>query len=1135
MSLQFIIGSAGSGKSHVLYNEMIEQSIACPDMNYIAIVPEQFTMQTQKDIVTMHPRKGVMNIDIVSFQRLAFRVFEEVGKEETPILDDTGKNLILRKVIENKKSELGIFSGKLKKPGFTEEMKSMISELYQYGVTDSDLKEMLGAAEKKPLLEAKLKDVFVLYQGFKEYLEDKYITSEELLQVLCNVVPKSNRIRNSVISLDGFTGFTPIQYKLIGTLLQYAKKVIVTVTLDPREDPHRMDEEHRLFHLSKETIHKLVGIAEELKVPIEKDNILQDEVPYRFRKSKALACMEKNLFRYGRLSQFGEQNEISLHIARNPAKEAEFVVKEIMSLVREKGYRYRDIAVITGDMDRYYRVLENLCEESRIPCFIDHKRSLIANPFVDSVRAALEVIEKDFSYESVFRYLRCGMTNVTQVETDLLENYVIALGIRGRKKWNEKWLRRYKTQEKTDLELLNQLREKVITPLLVLRSACTEKEATVKDFTTALYELIVSQSMQEKLDQYHRLFAVQGELSLSKEYAQTYRLVMELFDKLVSLLGDEIISLKEYRAILDAGFSEIKVGVIPPSIDQLVIGDMERTRLKDIKVLFLIGVNDGIIPKNGGKAGILSELDRDFLTNQKFELAPTTRQSGLTQKFYLYLNLMKPSERLYLSYSKMSSEGKAVRPSYLAGTIRKLFPLLSPIDEELEALELNYITTDKKALRYLTEGLSEYGLREMNELWKELYTSFYSNPEYHDRLIQLVEAAFYQNKELKLGKAVASALYGSTLMNSVTRLEHYASCAYAHFLSYGLALTERSRYEIEAVDLGNLFHNSIERFSQKLAKSSFDWRTLTEDARRDLVKDSVNEVTTDYGNSILLSSMRNSYLMKRVVRITERTVWALGEQIKKGKFNPEFYELSFTPADDLKALQFDLDENRKMMLNGRIDRIDTFKEDDCIYVKIIDYKSGNTSFQISDVYYGLQMQLILYMDAALELTKKKHPESKVIPAGIFYYNIKDPIVEKESLLEASEPDQIILKELKMNGLVNSEEKVISLLDSEMDKDSDVIPVSYTKNGMSKRSSVASEEEFRKLMNYLDQKIQSIGKEILDGNIELNPYQKGIDTPCRFCPYQGVCGFDVKIPGNQYRKLCKLKPEDVWTEIQGEED
>ncbi|GKH02179.1 MULTISPECIES: helicase-exonuclease AddAB subunit AddB [Hungatella] len=1161
MSIQLLLGGSGSGKTHRLYTDLIKDSMENPDTKYFAIVPEQFTMQTQKEIVTLHPNHGVMNIDIVSFQRLAYRVFEELAIVNPDVLDDMGKSMILRKVTGGKQKELPLYQSHLNQNGFIGQLKSMLSELYQYGITP-DMLEAKIPETTSPMLRQKLEDISVIYKAFQEYIRDRYITTEEILDVLCRHLPESKLIRDSVITLDGYTGFTPVQYRLLDLFLRYSRRVVVTVTVDPAVPERGKRGVQDLFYMSCEMIDKLNALARQNHVKREPDIVLDEHPAVRYRRgakrraeqearverkaqagqealtvspaSSALDFLEQNLYRYSGRVYSGKAEEIRLVQAVNPAEEISCVVREIGKMLRE-GYRYRDMAVITGDIGSFAGELIHQFDASEIPYFLDDKKSILKNPMVELVRAALETIQKDFSYETMFRYLRTGLVVKPEDERklDRLENYVIAMGIRGHKRWNTPWEGWYRGGRDLNLEELNQLREEIMAPLTAFIEAFREEGRTVRTMSEAVVRLLEALSVEEKMLARESAFQEQGEFGLSKEYGQVYGLVVDLMDRLARLLGEEKVSRREYAEILDAGFSEIEVGLIPAAVDRIVVGDITRTRLDHIKILFFIGVNDGIVPQKKENSSLFTDKEREFLGSHHIELAPTVRVESFRQRFYLYLALTKPEERLYLSYSAMDASGKSLRPSILLGELKKLFPQLTAVAASDEAAGIPF--SIREARGRLTRGLRNYGISREDSEFLELFRHFMMNEEQRESVEKLVDAAFYAYEERGIGKMAAKALYGTVLGGSVTRLEQYASCAYAHFLNYGLELAERQQYELAAMDIGNLFHDSIDLCFKRMKEQGGDWKTIGEEERKALVHGVVTEVTEEYGNTILKSSARNAWLARKVEKITDRTIWALAEQLKKGDFTPVGFEVSFSAADNLKAMKIPLSEAEALHLKGRIDRMDLCEDEEHIYVKIIDYKSGGTSFDLTALYYGLQLQLVVYMDAALEMEERRNPDKTVIPAGIFYYNISDPVIEREGDMSPEAIDRRILKELRMNGLVNSELEVISHLDHEIETESDVIPVAM-KNGLIQeaKSSVAGGNRFSALKRYVNEKLKTEGREILDGVVAVNPYKQGNKTACDYCPYHAVCGFDLKTSGFGFRKFKPLKSEEIWPVIEGEQ-
>lgn len=1128
MSLQYVFGSSGSGKSHYLYNNIIKESLLHEENSYILIVPEQFTMQTQRDLVSMHPNKGILNIDVLSFERLAYRVLEEVGGFERILLDDLGKSLILRKIAAEKQEELTVLGANLKKAGMIEEVKSVISEFIQYNIGLKELDSMIESMGDKGRLPYKLKDIRILYQSFLEYMEEKYITMEELLSVLCKAVDQSQIVKNSVIAFDGFTGFTPIQNQLIEKLLLYSKKVYITVTIDPKTDPYDNSNPAGLFHLSTRTIAAIEKLRIQNRIQKEEDIRFTDTYTYRYKDVESLSFLEQHIFRYPIKSFTKAQENVKIYCTKNPQEEVGFIASRIKKLIMEQGLRYRDIAVVTGDMERYSHYVERIFSDYEISYFLDKTRQVLLNPLIEFVRSVLEMIEDDFTYESVFHYLRSGVAGFSMENIDRMENYCLATGIRGRSKWNQKFIRQVKGITEEDLEGIEKDRKALMFSLEPLLESVKRKKVLVKEITGKLYEYMVSLDLEGQLAKLEKEFEEKKEYEKAKEYAGIYPIIMDLFDKMVALLGEEEMSIREYAEILDAGFAEAKVGIIPPTQDRVMVGDMERTRLKDIKVLFLMGVNDGIIPKGIQSGGILSDMDREQLSGNHFVLAPTIREQAYIQKFYLYLMLTKPEQKLYLSYSKTDNQGAGIRVSYLIGALIKLFPEITIRDIEKESTFSDHIITPDTGIRYLIEGLSDFKKDKAAKEWKELF-KWYRNHEEYDRILnKIMQAAFYSYEETGIGKAVAKALYGNLLENSITRLECFSACAFKHFIKYGLNLKERLTYQFEPTDMGTIFHDSLDMFSKRLENKGYTWLTVTDEIIEEILEESVNESLVDYGNTVLYSTARNEYLIRRIKRILKRTVWGLKEQLKRGAFKPEEYEVAFHMVPDLNTATIQISEEDTLRLRGRIDRIDICEEDDKVYVKIIDYKSGTKSFDITAAYYGLELQLLVYMNAALEMEKKAYPGKEIIPAGLFYYRLSDPVIERNREEEEEETKERLMKELCMDGLVNSDKDIIRKLDNQITGKSKIIPVSLDKSGeISKASSVASTEQFNRISKYITDKMSNIGREIINGQITVNPYAYGKEEACTFCEYRAVCGFDENINGFRKRKLKKVSKEQLW--------
>ena len=1139
MSLRFYFGPSGSGKSHRIYEEIMQRAAQEPGRNFLIIVPDQFTMQTQKDLVMRSDRGGILNIDVLSFGRLSHRILEEVGTKEMPVLDDTGKSLVLQKIAADLKEQLPAMGSLLHKQGYIHEVKSAISEFMQYGISTQDMDKLIASAEKRGALAMKLRDLKTLYRGFQDYIRDHFITTEETLDVLRRSLVKSKILPDSVVVFDGFTGFTPIQNRLIQELMRVCEETIVTVTIGEEEDPYQMDGEQKLFHLSKKTVADLVKLAVEAEVTRGEDVFVKGG-PNRFTEAPALCYLEQNLFRYQYEPYTEKQCEIRMFEALSPREEVHQTALYIRKLIREEGLTYRDIAVVIGDLEGYASYVETEFGQLEIPCFLDRTRGIVLNPMIEYIKSALQLYIRDFSYDTVFHFLRSGMADISREEIDELENYVIRTGARGYRTYSRLFTRKTgemqqgSGQEDTEraeetMERLNRIRQQFADTVEILHMA---PRAKAGEYVDHLYDFLEQNQVQQKLLNYQQQFEQEGDLAKAREYAQIYRLVMDLLDQIYELLGEEEISLQEFADILEAGFGEITVGTIPQNVDRIVVGDMERTRLKQVKVLFFLGVNDGNIPKNASKGGIISDMDREFLIESGTEMAPSPRQQMYIQRLYLYLNMTKPSERLYLSYAKVNSDGKGIRPSYLIDTVRKLFPQLA-VEYPQNRSRLEQIEGRQEGARYLAEELRDYADGTLREEERQdfylMYRAYEADPEGRDRL---TAAAFRRYKESGLSRIVARALYGRQLENSVSRLETYAACACRHFLQYGLSLQEREEFGFEVSDMGNVYHAVLENFAGKLAESGRTWWDFDENFATQAIKEAVEGYAATYGETVLYSSARNEYAITRMSRILTRTVLTLQQHLKQGSFQPDDYELSFRFAEDLDSIHVDLSEEEKMHLQGRIDRIDVSEDAEHVYVKVIDYKSGNKKFDLAALYYGLQLQLVVYMNAAMELESRKHPDKEIVPAALLYYHIDDPTIETPVELTQEQINEEILTKLRMNGVVNSDPAVVERLDRFLQDKSKVIPVEKKKDGsFSARSGILSREELQVVSAYVDAKIRDIGREILDGKIAANPYEKGNEEACTYCAYKKVCGFDGSIPGYEKRQLEDLDKQTLMQRMQ----
>lgn len=1127
MSLQFVFGPAGSGKSTYVRDMVIKEAIKNPKSSYLFIVPDQFTMQTQMDMVKQHPNMGILNIDVLSFSRLSYRVFSETGKLDVPVLDDTGKSLVLRRVASLVAKDMPYIGANLNKIGYIHEVKSSISEFMQYGLSVKDV-EKLSESVENSLLKTKLKDMHVIYDAFMKFNRDRFVTGEETLSILGERLKSASFIKGATVVFDGFTGFTPVQEKVIIELCKLCEKVIITFTLSSPEKPSDVGGEEKLFYLSRRSALRLKTKAQDEGVSSLKDIVLLGTK--RFEKNATLNHLEENLFRFPVKEYKDKSDNIEIISADTIESEVSAVALKIHELVRTKGYAYKDVAVVCGNLETYANAFEIRMRELDMPVFIDRTRGVSLNPFTEYLKSALLILVRDYSYDSVFHYLKSGFTGFLRDETDRFDRYIRSLNIKGKTAYHKEFLKterglKDKELAKNELKIHEEFRQRLVGELSVLERS----GKTAGDYAKNLYEFLKNNNSYEKLKEFEAFFEAENNLSKAMEYRRIYQSIMELLDTIVSLIGEEEMSLEEFYRIFEAGISEIEVGTIPKNVDRILIGDIERTRLSEVKAVFFTGVNDGNIPKATEKGGILSQSEREAILSSGYDLAPTPREEMYTQKLYLYMNMCKPTDSLFLSYSNANAEGSGEKPSYLIDTVKRMFPGTVVLSVTEDA-DISKIVTAKDSLKFYSKLLRKFAEDTITEDEKKLAVALRAvyKDAGTDFTDDISDAAFTEYIAVPLSKEIARLLYGSTLRASISRMEMYAGCAYAHFLKYGMGLKRDADYEFMASDLGTIYHGVLENFASELERKNLSWSEFTKEEGNQMVAKAVRDYCENYEQGLLLGDEQSAYTVNKIIKIMGRTVDTLKFHLSRGKFMPVSHEYSF-------EREIKIDDDRKMLLNGKIDRIDVYEDNDRIYVKILDYKSSAHDIDVTDVYHGIKQQLMVYMSEALYKERETNPGKKIVPSAMIYYTIDNPYVSSKTELSDEELESRIRKQLKVEGMIENSSDNIALLDENAMGEGGVLPISVKKDGDFTDSSlkrVATGEEIENALGYVNQLIKTIGSNITDGDKKISPYVSEKTDACRFCDYRQVCRFDERIQGFKKRDGKEITDEEAREKVMG---
>lgn len=1129
MSLGFYLGPSGSGKSIRLFKDIIDMSIKKRDERFIVIVPDQFTMSTQKEIVNLHKNHAIMNIDVLSFDRLAFKVFNELNIKTNDILTDDGKNIVLRKILCDKKEELKILGSSINKNGYISEIRSLISELSQYGIGASNLDELKKLNSFSDRFKYKISDIELIYKSFNEFIEEKFINKDELLDRLIKYVDDSDIVLGSTIILDGFTGFTPIQIKLIKRLLPLVKDMFFSITLDEREiDYSKMDfisnniSEEELFYLSKNTIKTLSNLAISQNIPILKPKIMIDTLGIRYKNSKELSFLERNIFRnsnikYDYCDKEVEEHKIEdIHLIRtaNKSEELTFIASKIRELSKEKNYRYSDFLVLSSNIDGYSYKVEEVFNRYDIPVFIDQNLKISNNPLILFTINLFKMYENRYKKDYVIRFLKSGCFNISSNDIHLLEYYITVMNFKTKKSYFNPFTKTSNFFTEEMVVKIEEIRKEIflkLTPFIdVIR-----KKSTVSDISKALYNLIVSFDIPSYLEKRSEFYLNNKEYNLEKEYKNIYKSFINLLDNMVSLLGDYRFNAKEYRNILESGFSTLKLGVIPENKDSVIFGDIDRSRILDVKVLFLCGSYDGMIPKIDTRGGIISEIERNKLKESGVILSPTTRERAFLQRFYLYLYLTKAKEKLYITSPKMDTSGKSLKESYIYTELLNMYDDL--VIEDIEDNNTIYnIVSKETAKATLIRLLSSYQKGYIKDYKLKLLSSLLKmfNDNYRDDLRVILNNIFYVHTPDKL--ETLENIYGiqNSINSSISKLETYASCPFSYYLKYLLKLDTWETDTFDSMYMGNFYHNSLELYAKEIKNQGKKWKDITEEESNNILENAMNTVYKSKEIKRFLDDKENVFIIDEIKETLRVSVPIIRKDIISSDFEPYGVEVDFKKIKQnitLDSLTYELSKG-KMDFTGKIDRLDTYSDEDGkIYVKIIDYKSSNKEIDASKVLGGLDIQMFVYMDAALEMVNKE-TNKETIPAGVYYIHITDEIKSNAKDNEESLKTAILQKN---KGIINSDPNIMNAL-SENTKITKVNEKTETKRRL-------STDEWKNNLKKIRDFIQKEGENILNGDIDKKPYSYKGKNGCEYCPYKNlICHFDKKVKGYNYRDIELLE-------------
>ncbi|MDU7215827.1 MULTISPECIES: helicase-exonuclease AddAB subunit AddB [Clostridium] len=1131
MGIRFIYGRAGSGKSTYCLNSIKNRLNDNNGNTLIYLVPEQYTFQRETMLLKDVGEEGLLRAQVLSFKTMAQKVFDECGGRVHDRMRDVGKSMLIHKILQESEENLQYFNRISKEQGFTDIISETITEFKKYNVTPSVLREGLTKIDDEEL-KSKLTDLANIFEKFDISISENLVDTDDELTYLANKLNNCSLYDNAEIWIDEFTTFTPQQMEVIKGLAKKCKEVNIALCMDEvssGDDSEVTD----IFNSLKTTELRILNMMRDEHIGYEKPVNLNDNKNNRFKYNHELKHLEKYFFTYPFKSYKQDVNTIRLYKANNSYDEVENVAKEILRFVRDKGYRFRDISVVCRNIDDYEKIATVIFNEYDIPFFLDKKIDILSNPLIVLILSSIEVMIRNWSYESVFKYLKSGLVNIDSNEIDILENYVLANGIKGFKWTNELSLSEEDNDEIDPIKVMIKVRE----PLIKLHSRIRGNKS-VKAICTAIYEFLIELDCFNRIEEWISEFDEYGMQSKVMEYQQVSEIVIDILDQAVDVIGEDLITINEFYKILNAGFQNREIGIIPVALDQVNIGGIGRIKGRNVKVLFIVGVNDGVLPAANKDEGILSDRDRDLLKENGIELSSSTRAKVFEEQYMVYTALTLASDYLMISYPMADFEGKSLRASIVIPRLKRIFPKLI---EESDLFNLkeksdkySKVTAPIPTFNELILALRRnYENEDVEDYWKDVYCWYKDKEEFYNKSGNILEGLKYSNDGEVVAREKLKKLYSikdGRLLFSVSRLENYAECPFSYFIKYGLKARDRKVYEFSAPDLGSFMHEILDEFTNKVKRERISWSELNSERCRNIVSDLIEKKLIEDSNSILNSSKKYKYFTNRFKRVIAKSVSVLAEQMRKGQFEIFSNEFQFGNLRDGAPIKLELPSGEEVYLTGRIDRIDSLDLHGNTYIRVIDYKSGSKKFDLNELYYGLQIQLLVYLDAILK-NSEYILHTQAMPGAILYFKIDDPIIKSKSELQDEEIRKQVLDKLKMNGLLLKDAELVKAMDNDMETYSLVIPATFKKDGdFSSNSSVITEEQFNILREYVNFKMIELCEDMLSGKIRIEPCKNQRTSYCDYCDYSAICQFDTSIKDNKYKLVLKKDDKEIWNDM-----
>lgn len=1117
--LHIVFGRSGSGKTRFAMNTA--NDAAKKGIETVMIVPEQFTFETERAIVHNFGAKSCLEIEVLSFSRLVHRIMSKYGGLACRYIDDCGRHVLMRLALRQVADMLKVYSRQAESAAF---VKTMVDAVAEYKVCGID-PDILDDAAKKcggGLLKHKLSDIALIMRTYSALLESRFADPLDDLTRLAAKLDDCPFFEGKTVIIDGFKGFTVQERKVIEKILKKADDVYVTLCAESLGRPDSAG----LFSPVEKTARQLVNLANRCGCKVASPLVLSDT--HRFE-CESLKALESTVFRPDSKPYSEPAPQIRIVYAKNIYEEAKYVACEVTRLVRETGCRYGDIAVISRALDSYNGILDPIFEQYGIPLFYDSRRGVATHPLMALVLSLLKIMTDNFRQEDVLRYLKTGLSGFTTLETSTLENYMLVWDIKGEKHWSEDWkgspsgFEGRKDDDAEELIYLNELRRRLYEPIAQLKEQMENGQQP-----RALYEFLCKNGVRDAVTKACRELKDAGETRLSGEYGQIWERLVLMLDQITMAANGAKLTLEDFASLLGLVIENTDLGSIPPSLDAVTAGDAERIRTDGAKYVFVIGLAEGMFPRAANVGGLISESERRSLVELGLELSPPASEQAAEERFFAYKAFTCASRGVYLTCPRSDASGEVLRPSYFLPAVKRLFPRCTVVDDALSD-PLDTVANEKTAFDLMAQKFGE-----KTPLRAALRSVFEQRPDYASRLAALDRAASGDRLHFK-NSATARALYGENMRVSPTSVEDFGKCRFMYFCRYGLRAKPRRPAELDAPEIGTVIHFVLERLLSKTADRGL--ANVPQDELEKMTKAELAEFARVYLGGLDDKPERFRHLFGTLEETVICLVNHLAQEFAQSGFTPVDFELAIAPDGDVKPYEIKLPDGGRLIVGGKVDRVDALKLNGKTYLRVVDYKTGTKTFNLNDLLYGLNLQMFIYLFTLCRNAAGRYGDGKeVLPAGVLYVPAKRPEVAAQ---RAEDPQKIKAqadKELRMNGIVLNDPGVILAMETsgagrfipasvkgEQDDDGTV------RYAVGARSSVASIEQFGILRRHIEKTLTAMAKTLRDGDAAAVPVSGLGYNPCQYCDYISICGFE---PGCEVKNIFSVDKDEIWNRMKG---